>query len=64
MECKVEKLSSFLLAKKIGIYPEWNVKKVTKKELDKLTAIGIYPEWNVKFFNPTKIGSDNGIGYI
>ena len=32
----------------IGIYPEWNVKKLSPILSQIVGVIGIYPEWNVK----------------
>ena len=48
MECKEKIGERLFILQRIGIYPEWNVKKRPYVLSRHRSTIGIYPEWNVK----------------
>ena len=48
MECKEALAGDKTARVRIGIYPEWNVKRIKAFPLCGYRHIGIYPEWNVK----------------
>ena len=55
MECKGAMCYYNDVSKRIGIYPEWNVKMLYSTMFNASSIIGIYPEWNVKGFMTDKL---------